>query len=96
MLNLDNQSVELVNKILLKYNDNITSAFYIGSRVKGDNHKFSDIDILIDTDSSTYSNLVEEFTNSDLHYFVDIVILSSISEIVANKMMKHSLLIELQ
>jgi predicted nucleotidyltransferase len=95
MLNLDKNSQEIILKILNSKADKINSAYYVGSRAKGDNEKFSDIDICLDTDNHTIFFLLDEFTNSNLHYFVDIISMKNLDQEIKQKILTNSIIIEL-
>ena len=84
-INLDEKSFLMVRDILKKNLNGISTKTYVfGSRVKGENRKFSDIDIAIRADNdipfSIMARLNHDFEESNLDYFVNIVDLNTASE----------------
>lgn len=83
MINLNAQELNIVKSILSEKCPN-TPAWVFGSRVKGTNKPFSDIDLaLITTTPLTIRELTElelAFSDSDLPFKVDLVDWASCSE----------------
>ena len=84
-INLDEKSFLVVRDILKKNLEGIDAkTFIFGSRAKGTNRKFSDIDVAIrasqDIPLSIMARLNYDFEESNLDYFVNVVDLNTTSE----------------
>jgi uncharacterized protein len=75
---LTSQEIKIVSNIL----KNFSSVIVFGSRVKGTESKFSDLDLCIKSKISTYEfeSVKEAFENSDLSFKVDVVDYHRISD----------------
>jgi len=84
MLNITPEHLVIIQKILSHYP---IQAMAFGSRVKGTNRKYSDLDLcLLNTvPMSTVSFLREEFEESNLPFEVDIICWELITEDFRNK-----------
>ncbi len=84
MFGLEYRHVEFIKDMLKKHIPNPDAKFYIfGSRAKGKNRPYSDIDIAIDCPDMTLDKrlkLLSDFENSTFPYEVDIVDLNTIKE----------------
>ncbi len=82
MIQLSNKHLEIVKNILR--DQLVSQAVYVfGSRAKESAKTFSDLDLCIDGESLSYSQvsaLKEAFSESDLPYFVDIIEKNKISD----------------
>ena len=84
-MNIDPKLKNEIKDIVFKYLDSSnTKAFMFGSRVTGTNSKFSDIDLGLESNAvipyELVLNIEEEFTNSNIHYSVDVVDFSKVSD----------------
>ena len=86
MFGLEDRHLAFVLSVLKRNISDVDAKFYVfGSRVKGTNKKYSDIDIAIDLngkklDTSILGKILIEFQDSTLPYEVDVVDLNSINE----------------
>lgn len=84
MFGLEDRHVDFVKEMLKKHIPNADAKFYIfGSRAKGTNRPYSDVDIAIDCLGMTLEQklkLASDFENSTFPYEVDIVDLNTIKE----------------
>jgi predicted nucleotidyltransferase len=90
MLQLTNKEVDQILEILSFYSKDINEAFIFGSRVKGNNQKYSDVDILIYSDKDIIRDLKDDFLESDFIYKVDIVNMNDLEPNVLHKIMKNT------
>jgi uncharacterized protein len=91
MLNLTDKEVDQILEILSFYSSDINEAFIFGSRVKGTNQKYSDVDILIYSDrDNIIRDLKDDFLESDFIYKVDIVNMNELEPKVLHKIMKNT------
>lgn len=79
------KDLEITRNILTKNLPINTTIWVFGSRAKGTARKFSDLDLLIDTNHQplhleTMTSLMDDFEESDLPYKVDIVDWNTISD----------------
>ncbi|WP_295155578.1 nucleotidyltransferase family protein [uncultured Brachyspira sp.] len=83
MISLSNNEIKIIKNILEKHIQN-GKAYLFGSRARGTNKKFSDIDIAIDINRklslSEISRIKDDFEESDLIYITDIIDYNSISK----------------
>ena len=91
--------LQLITNILKSRLPQENKAFLFGSRAKNSAREFSDVDICISgspLDLKTMAQLKEQFSESDLPYFVDIVLEEKISPefrtLIKNEMIEISLL----
>ena len=100
MFGLDDRHLEFVLSVLKRNISDVDAKFYIfGSRVKGTNKKYSDIDIAVDLngkklDVSILGKILIEFQESTLPYEVDVVDLNSIDENFRNLIKKDLVLLQ--
>ena len=100
MFGLDDRHLDFVLSVLKRNISDVDAKFYIfGSRVKGTNKKYSDIDIAIDLngkklDTSILGKILIEFQDSTLPYEVDVVDLNSIDEKFRNLIKKDLVLLQ--
>ena len=84
MFGLEERHIDLIKKMLKKHISDPNAKFYIfGSRAKGKNREFSDIDIAIESPDFTLEKklrLLSDFENSTFPYEVDIVDLNTVKE----------------
>lgn len=84
MFGLEDRHINFIKEMLKKNIPNPEAKFYIfGSRAKGNNRPYSDIDIAIDycdLTSVQKSKLKSDFENSTFPYEVDIIDLNTIKE----------------
>lgn len=80
MFGLKEKDISIINSIFSKYTE-ITKVIIFGSRVKGTYTDRSDIDIVIldEIDNIIFSNIINDFDESDLIYKVDLKCISDIS-----------------
>jgi predicted nucleotidyltransferase len=90
MLQLTKKELDQVLEILSFYSKDINEAFIFGSRVKGNNQKYSDVDILIYSDQDIVRDIKDDFMESDFIYKVDIVNMVDLEPKVLHKMMKNT------
>lgn len=63
-----------IHKIIKKYSKDIKKVIFFGSRARGDNKEYSDIDLaIIFRKNDILYKLIEDFENSNLIYTVDII-----------------------
>lgn len=79
------EDLKIVQDILSKYLPSNTTVWVFGSRANKAPKKYSDLDLLIDTNgqplsSSMLMDLADDFDESDLPYKVDLVDWNSISD----------------
>lgn len=84
-LNISDAHLKIIKTILNKYLPIHAIVWVFGSRAKGSARKYSDLDLLIDSNnkplsSSLKGNLEDEFEESDLPYKVDIVDWNTITD----------------
>ncbi len=90
MFGLEDRHLDFVLYVLKRNISDVDAKFYIfGSRAKGTNKKYSDIDIAVDLngkklDISVLGKILIEFQDSTLPYEVDVVDLNSIDESFKN------------
>ena len=100
MFGLEDRHLDFVLSVLKRNISDVDAKFYIfGSRVKGTNKKYSDIDIAIDLngkklDTSILGKILIEFQDSTLPYEVDVVDLNSIDEDFRNLIKKDLVLLQ--
>ena len=100
MFGLDDRHLDFVLSVLKRNISDVDAKFYIfGSRVKGTNKKYSDIDIAIDLngkklDVSILGKILIEFQDSTLPFEVDVVDLNSIDEDFRNLIKKDLVLLQ--
>ncbi len=100
MFGLDDRHLDFVLSVLKRNISDVDAKFYIfGSRAKGTNKKYSDIDIAIDLngkklDTSILGKILIEFQDSTLPYEVDVVDLNSIDEKFRNLIKKDLVLLQ--
>lgn len=79
------KDLEIIYGILNRHIPSKTTVWVFGSRAKGKARKFSDLDLVIDTDQQPMPHdllviLLDDFEESDLPYKVDVVDWNAISE----------------
>lgn len=84
-IDIENEYLEIIKDILKNYLPKNSKAFVFGSRAKiGKARKFSDVDIAIDANSPLDFGLISmiknDFSESMIPYFIDIIDFNSISE----------------
>lgn len=88
MFGLEDRHLNFIKDMLKKHIPNPDAKFYVfGSRAKGKNRPYSDIDIAIDCSDLTLERklkLESDFENSIFPYEVDIVDLNTIKESFKN------------
>lgn len=100
MFGLEDRHLEFVLSVLKRNISDVDAKFYIfGSRAKGTNKKYSDIDIAVDLngkklDVSILGKILIEFQESTLPYEVDVVDLNSIDENFRNLIKKDLVLLQ--
>ena len=100
MFGLEDRHLDFVLSVLKRNISDVDAKFYIfGSRVKGTNKKYSDIDIAVDLngkklDVSILGKILIEFQESTLPYEVDVVDLNSINENFRNLIKKDLVLLQ--
>ena len=100
MFGLEDRHLDFVLSVLKRNISDVDAKFYIfGSRVKGTNKKYSDIDIAVDLngkklDISILGKIFLEFQDSTLPYEVDVVDLNSIDEKFRNLIKKDLVLLQ--
>ena len=76
MISLTENEIQIIKDILKKH-IKYGKVYLFGSRVKGTNKKFSDIDIVIDINAklslNEMSRIKDDFEESDLIYIADII-----------------------
>lgn len=82
---LNSNTVKTIRQIINKFlPENSYQVFIFGSRVLGNNRKFSDIDLGINgpkpLTAKEYLNIKEAFDQSDLPYRVDLVDFMNVSD----------------
>jgi predicted nucleotidyltransferase len=90
MVQLTKKELDQVLEILSFYSKDINEAFIFGSRVKGNNLKYSDVDILIYSDQDIVRDIKDDFMESDFVYKVDIVNMVDLEPKVLHKIMKNT------
>ncbi len=90
MIQLTNKEIDQILEILGSYSKDINEAFIFGSRVRGDNQKYSDVDILIYSDQDIIRDLKDDFLDSDFIYKVDIVNMNDLEPKALHKIMKNT------
>ena len=86
MFGLEDRHLDFVLSVLKRNISDVDAKFYVfGSRAKGTNKKYSDIDIAMDLngkklDVSILGKILIEFQDSTLPFEVDVVDLNSIDE----------------
>lgn len=85
MFGLEDRHLNFVRKTLSKYFAEGASIYIFGSRAKGTQKEYSDIDIAVDMNGTVISTdvlgkLLMEFEDSTLPYEVDIIDLNAIDE----------------
>lgn len=100
MFGLEDRHLDFVLSVLKRNISDVDAKFYIfGSRAKGTNKKYSDIDIAVDLngkklDVSILGKILIEFQESTLPYEVDVVDLNSIDEDFRNLIKKDLVLLQ--
>ncbi|OEJ13151.1 DNA polymerase subunit beta [Brachyspira hampsonii] len=83
MISLTENEIQIIKDILKKH-IKYGKAYLFGSRVKGTNKKFSDIDIVIDINIklslNEISRIKDDFEESDLIYSADIIDYNAIDD----------------
>lgn len=98
MFGLEDRHLDFVLSVLKRNISDVDAKFYVfGSRAKGTNKKYSDIDIAVDLngkklDVSILGKILIEFQDSTLPFEVDVVDLNSIDEDFRN-LIKNDLVI---
>lgn len=82
---MDEDTKKLLSSIIFKYlNPDQVKVFLFGSRAVGNNSKYSDVDLGIESDNdiaySTILDIEEDFENSDLPYAVDVVDFAKVTD----------------
>jgi predicted nucleotidyltransferase len=84
LLNISDDELNIVRNILLGYLPHGSVAWAFGSRVKGTDHRFSDLDVLIKPGKSFsaghFALMQEAFSESDLPFRVDATCWDDMSE----------------
>ncbi|GMO56927.1 MAG: nucleotidyltransferase domain-containing protein [Rickettsiales bacterium] len=77
MINLENKYLDMVNNILVQNLKDKPEIFVYGSRAKGTQKQYSDLDIAINQkiDNNVLYKLKDDFSESMLPIFVDILII---------------------
>lgn len=90
-INLNKEEVEVIKNAIQKFFPD-AKIWIFGSRSKGKNQKFSDVDLLLDIGRPlTFSEISElkfELSETTLSYFIDIVDQNSVSEEFLNSIKK--------
>ena len=100
MFGLEDRHLDFVLSVLKRNISDVDVKFYVfGSRAKGTNKKYSDIDIAVDLngkklDVSILGKILIEFQESTLPYEVDVVDLNSIDEDFRNLIKKDLVLLQ--
>ena len=100
MFGLEDRHLDFVLSVLKRNISDVDAKFYVfGSRAKGTNKKYSDIDIAMDLngkklDTSILGKILIEFQDSTLPYEVDVVDLNSIDEDFRNLIKKDLVLLQ--
>ncbi len=100
MFGLEDRHLDFVLSVLKRNISDVDAKFYIfGSRAKGTNKKYSDIDIAVDLngkklDISVLGKILIEFQESTLPYEVDVVDLNSIDDNFRNLIKNDLVLVE--
>ncbi len=79
---IEDKYLEFIKKVLSKYLKTY-KVYLFGSRAKGNNRKYSDIDLAVKSDELTSyikSQIEAEFENSTIPYEVDVVDLNTVSK----------------
>lgn len=95
-INLNKEEVGIIKNTIKKFFPD-AKIWIFGSRSKGKNQKFSDVDLLLDIGRPlTFSEISElkfELSETTLSYFVDIVDQNSVSEEFMNSIKKDLILL---
>lgn len=100
MFGLEDRHLDFVLSVLKRNISDVDAKFYIfGSRAKGTNKKYSDIDIAVDLngkklDVSILGKILIEFQDSTLPFEVDVVDLNSVDEDFRNLIKKDLVLLQ--
>lgn len=80
--NLGEKNFKELQSILKQYLSPAVKVYLYGSRARGDNQKFSDVDLALkgEVDSSRLSEMMLDLEESDLPFQVDVIQLEKISE----------------
>ena len=84
-INIDEKNFSIVRKILKENLEGINAKTYVfGSRTRGNNRKFSDVDMAICAEKElpfrVLSRMKNDFEESYIDYFVDIIDLNNVSD----------------
>jgi predicted nucleotidyltransferase len=94
-INITEQQLNIIKDILKKYLPINAVIYAFGSRVKGTNKPFSDLDILIQSpekiDSKIILNIKEALENSSLPFMVDVLDANTIEPSFKNIILKDGL-----
>jgi len=78
------ENIQLIKEIVFKHLDPAKNRAYIfGSRVRGDNSRFSDFDLGIEGEklpAEIYFSIVQDLEDSDIPYKVDVVEMREVSD----------------
>ncbi|MDR2085668.1 MAG: nucleotidyltransferase domain-containing protein [Dysgonamonadaceae bacterium] len=91
MFGLSKRDIETIYDILEKYSD-IHSVYLFGSRAKGTYRQGSDIDLAIINNQLSLNQIIQlkdDFENSSLPYFVDIVDYTAIKDPLLKKSIRQ-------
>lgn len=95
-INLNKEEVDIIKNAIKKFFPD-AKIWIFGSRSKGRNQKFSDVDLLLDIGRplsfSEMSELKFELSETSLSYFVDIVDANSASDDFMNSIKKDLVLL---
>ena len=100
MADISSNQLKIIHSILLSYLPQCTTVWVFGSRVEKAPKKYSDLDLIIDCNSSPISDLIlinlrEAFDESDLPYKVDLVDWNTLSQSFKNQIQNKELLLEI-
>jgi predicted nucleotidyltransferase len=96
MLNLDEKYIAIIQGILSEHVPNTTVLAY-GSRVKGESHEGSDLDLVIISDSvpeEQLARLREAFTDSQLPISIDVLDWNSIPDSFKQEIEKQHFILQ--
>jgi len=84
-VNLDEKYISQIGEILKKnLQEYSAKPYFYGSRVKGKNAKYSDVDIAVRAEKKlpfgVLCGIKDDLTESTIPYFVDVIDLNSVSE----------------
>ena len=87
MFDMSDEDYRLLLDILHKYLAGC-KVYAFGSRVTGNNHRWSDLDLYIEGDTPVSPELKEKLSESDLPIFIDVIDLREITQEFKETIMK--------